>query len=64
MLGLLWPASLYVCSMISPAATQIAFAVMAALWLIAVVGALFGRDPGIPGLRDVLAHAADASPVR
>jgi uncharacterized membrane protein len=64
LLGLVWPASLYLCSMISPGATQIAFVVMAALWLIAIVGALLGRDPGIPGIRGLLANAAATSPVR
>jgi hypothetical protein len=64
LLGLVWPTSLYVCSMISPGATQIAFVVMAALWLIAMVGALLGRDPGIPGIRGLLANAAATSPVR
>jgi uncharacterized membrane protein len=64
LLGLVWPVSLYLCSMISPGVTQIDFAVMGALWLIAIVGTLLGRDPGLPGLRGVLIDAAGSSPVR
>jgi uncharacterized membrane protein len=62
LLGLVWPAALYVCSWISATATQIAFAVMAVLWLIALVGTAVGRNPGLPGLRRVLASAASESP--
>ena len=62
LLGVLWPAALYVCSWISPAATRIAFAVAAALWLVALVGTAVGRNPGVPGLRSRLAALADESP--
>jgi uncharacterized membrane protein len=62
LLGLLWPAALYVCSWFTPGATQVAFAVMGVLWLIALVGTALGRNPGLPGLRGVLATAAAESP--
>ena len=62
LLGLLWPGALYICSWISPGATQIAFAVMALLWLVALVGTAVGRNPGFPGLRGVLRAAAETPP--
>ena len=62
LLGFLWPASLYLCSLITPGATQIAFVVMAALWLVAIVGTAFGKDPALPKLKGVLVSAASESP--
>jgi uncharacterized membrane protein len=62
LLGLAWPASLYVFSWISPGATQIAFVVMTCLWIVALAGAALGRDPTLPGLRGVLTAAASNSP--
>jgi uncharacterized membrane protein len=62
--GLVWPLSLYVGALISPTATQIAFAIMFVVWLVAIVGTLLGRNPGLPGLRGVLTSAAESSAVR
>ena len=62
LLGLVWPVSLFGFSLVSPGATQVAFAVMTLLWLVALVGAALGRDPGLPGVRGLLAGAAARSP--
>ena len=62
LLGVLWPAALYVCSWVSPSATRIAFVVAAALWLVALLGTALGRNPGVPGLRSRLATLAEESP--
>ncbi|MDQ4143567.1 MAG: hypothetical protein M3198_07465 [Actinomycetota bacterium] len=59
--GLLWPASLYACSEITPGATQIAFFTGAAIWVLLLVITAVGRDPVVPGTRPLLERlAADA----
>ena len=51
--GVMWPASLYVCSWVTPGATQIAFLAGIAIWLVVVVTTAVGRNPRLPGLARV-----------
>ena len=62
LLGSLWPALLYVCSFITPGATQIAFVVGLAVWLVLLLATAFGRDPRLPLIGAVLAGWADRPP--
>lgn len=52
--GLLWPASLFVCSAITPGAAQAAFVVGAGLWLLLLLVTALGRDPAVPGTAGLL----------
>ena len=52
--GLLWPASLYACSAVTPGAAQVAFFVGAAVWLLLLVITALGKDPCLPKTGDVL----------
>ena len=52
--GLLWPASLYGCSAISPGATQVAFFVGLAVWILLFAVTLFGLNPRLPGTGPLL----------
>ena len=61
-LGVAWPAALYVCSWVSPGATQGAFIAGAGAWVVLMVAAAAGREVGVPGLKGVLERAARRPP--
>lgn len=61
-LGILWPSALYVGSWISPTATRVAFAALAAIWIGLLVSTAFGLDPVVPGTRRALARATGIGP--
>ena len=60
--GIMWPSALYVGSWISPTATRVAFVVFAALWIVLLVGTVFGFDPAVPGTRRALSRATGIPP--
>ena len=47
-LGLVWPAALYVCTYLTPGATQLCALGGAMVWIGFLVAAALGRDPRIP----------------
>lgn len=47
--GVVWPASLYACAAFTPGATQIAFIIGGAIWVLLLVVTAFGGDPHVPG---------------
>lgn len=61
--GFLWPAALYGTAAITPGATQIAFFVGAATWLLLFVATALGKDPCVPGTGNVLRRWTSQSPV-
>ena len=60
--GLLWPASLYACSAISPGATQAGFFAGAGLWVLLFVLTLAGMNPRLPGTGSLLTRLAAEPP--
>jgi uncharacterized membrane protein len=60
--GFLWPAALYAGSAVTPGATQIAFFVGAALWVVLLAATALGRDPHLPGTGRVFERWAAESP--
>ena len=52
--GLLWPASLYGFSALSPGATQVAFVAGAIVWVLLLGVTAFGADPRVPGTGSLL----------
>lgn len=52
--GVLWPACLYLASLLSTAATKAVFGVGALLWLGLIVVTATGRDPSLPLLGPLL----------
>ena len=60
--GFLWPAALYACSALTPGATQVAFIVGAATWLLLFAVTALGRDPRVPGTGRVLERWAAEPP--
>ena len=62
LVGLLWPAALFLCSAVSPGATQAAFAAGALLWLILLVSSAAGADLRLPFVGPVLWRAAEVVP--
>jgi uncharacterized membrane protein len=57
-LGLLWPASLYLCSLVTPGATQVAFAIGLLVWLVLMGGAAAGHDVRLPFVGELFERAA------
>ena len=47
--GALWPALIYVASLLGASATRIAFAAGGMLWIALFVGTAVGSDPRLPG---------------
>ncbi len=60
--GFVWPLVMYLCSLVSPGATQVAFALGAVLWLALLVGAAVGVDMRLPLVGKALYRAAAESP--
>ena len=60
--GVVWPAALYLGSWVTPGATQVVFALGAALWIVLLVSTALGFDPSAPGARRLLERAAASSP--
>ena len=60
--GLLWPASLYGCSVISPGATQVAFFTGLAVWLLLFALTLFRLNPRLPGTGGLLTRLTAEPP--
>ena len=60
--GLIWPLSLFVCSAVTPGATQIAAAVGAAVWLGLLVATALGRDPRLPLIGGAIRRASAGDP--
>jgi predicted phage tail protein len=50
LLGALWPGAMYVCSAISPGATQAAFLAGGLVWVTVMLAAAFGVDLWLPGV--------------
>ena len=48
--GALWPGALFLCSAISPGATQVAAAIGGLVWLALVLSTAWGTDLWFPGL--------------
>ena len=61
-LGVVWPASLYLLSWVSPRATQIGFAAAVLLWLVLLITTVAGADLTLPGTRGALERAAADAP--
>ena len=62
LLGILWPASLWVLSWVSVAATQIAFLLWVLVWLLLLIASAFGRDLTVPGVGKRLRGFAEPDP--
>lgn len=60
--GLLWPASLYLCSAITPGATQAAFVAGVVVWILLLAATAVGRDPRVPGTGALLGRWTAESP--
>ncbi len=60
--GSLWPTALYVCSWVTPGATQVAFVLGVLGWLVLMLAAAVGRDVRIPFVGRRLQRAAAVSP--
>ncbi len=63
LLGVAWPAALYVGSWMTPAVTQAAFFAGAGAWLMLLAATALGRDPFVPGGRSALERWAEVSPL-
>ena len=60
--GSLWPAALYLCSALSPTATQVGFAAGLLVWALLFAGTALGIDLVVPGTGRLLERAARSSP--
>ena len=61
-LGLLWPAGLYLCNALSLVATQLVFVVGALVWVAMMAATAAGADPRLPVIGGVLWRAAETRP--
>lgn len=58
-LGVAWPAALYLASALSPDATIFALLLGTGAWLVLLFGAALGKDPRLPGGRFLQSAAAE-----
>lgn len=62
-LGTVWPAAIYLGSVVSPSVTRVAFFAGACVWVVMFVSTALGRDLGLPGisgrLRDLVAYRVE-----
>jgi uncharacterized membrane protein len=61
-LGLVWPATLFAGSWVSPGATQAVFVAGVIVWLTLLVSAAAGIDVRLPGVAGLLERAARPPP--
>ena len=61
-LGLAWPGAMYLCSLLTPGATQIAFLTGAAVWAFVMLGTAVGRNPRLPVVGRAFESWAGGSP--
>ena len=47
-IGVVWPAALYVATLVSPGPTQVVYAIGALVWIGFLLATLMGRDPRLP----------------
>jgi len=61
-LGFLWPAALYLCTFLSPRATQVCAALGAAVWLGFLAATAYGLNPRFPVAVRYLQRLAEDDP--
>jgi hypothetical protein len=62
LLGLLWPGAMYLGSLLSPAASQLAALAGACAWIAFIAGTALGADPRWPGVGARLRALAAPAP--